>query len=60
MGRTSLPTLFDPDKSVVHPLNEKINFIWKHHFFPVLYNPIFMFLSVLIFPSSFFELEAAF
>jgi len=28
MGRTSLLTLFDPDKSDVHPLNEKINFIW--------------------------------
>jgi len=27
MGRTSPLTLFDPDKSAVHPLNEKINLI---------------------------------
>ena len=51
---------FDPDKSTVLPLNEKMTFIWKQHFFTVFYNPILCFFSLLSFLFHFVELEAAF
>jgi len=51
---------FDPDKSTVLPLNEKMTFIWKQHFFTVFLQSNFMFFFVIIFPVSFCWVRSCF